>query len=198
MDSPGSDTPAGGFGEFKKRARSILWRQDPGAKTDEQKTTYNAWAVRVESLEKNVGRSHREAIVEASKEFPCLHRLFRECDVSMYDRDPTKFPEIQHGTKPKVKVKSEGKEQTYRENLNWAIFSAGRFLRTGDLPRVCPNDVAYYLFMQAKEEPKDFLSRFNQMEAKSTDSEENRRTEKVAKRSVDELNSMLEVLDEEE
>lgn len=194
MDSPNQNSkPTGGFTEFQKHARSILWRQDRGYKHEEKKT-YNAWMEGIAVL-KDGGFSYREAVVEASKSFLCLHRLFREYDVSMYDSNSENF--VVHGGISLKDIKSEGKEQSHRDNLNWAITAAGEFLRTGKDPATCPNDAAYYLYMQAKDQPKDFLSRFNQIESKSTESEEDRKSKKATRRSIEELESMLDTLDEE-
>lgn len=177
--------PPGNFEKFEKRARSILWQQDPNKK-DKDKKAYNTWVARIKDLEENVGYLHQEAVVEISREFPCLHRLFQEHDVSIYDSDPKQWG----------KVKSEGKEQTHRENLNWAINAAGEFLRTGELPEKCPNDAAYYLFVQARGEPKDFLTKYSAIESKSVDDEEDRLSKKASKRSIGELDAMLAELNE--
>jgi hypothetical protein len=85
---------------------------------------------------------------------------------------------------------SEGKEQTYRESLNWALLSAGEFLRTGVRPTVCPNDAAWFLYTQAVSEPKDFMAKVAQVE-KGEDGEAARQCRKNAQRSIEELDAML-------
>jgi hypothetical protein len=196
-------TSGGDLASFKSRARSVLWRQD-GA----EKKTFEAWKARVEALQAPDGGklTHNQAIVRASKEFPCLHRLFREYDLRSFDPNPESHPDIRHWGNPvaqpgfqKPSVLCENIEQTHRDNLNWAITTAGEFLRTGREPVTCPNDAAYYLYEQAKAEPKEFLSRFNQIEAKGDiESEEKRNIRKAGKRSLAEIDSMLAELKPEE
>lgn len=182
--------PLGGFEEFESCARSILWRLNTGSR--EARKQYNKWLKCIADLKKNEGYGHREATIRVSKGFPSLRQSLREHDVSMYDTDDSMTDE------PRKGVKSEGKEQSHRDNLNWAISAAGETLRTGKRPTVCPNDAAYYLFMQAIDEPKDFLSRFTQVENKSSDGDEDPRSARAVQRSVDELDRMLDALDEEE
>ncbi|MFA5186688.1 MAG: hypothetical protein WC551_09450 [Patescibacteria group bacterium] len=181
--------------EFASRVRSVLWRQDNG----EEKKTYDHWKDRVASLESSdgAGMTHNEALVRASKEYPCLTRLFREYDVSEFDPNPDSHPQIKHfGHQPKITATSEGKEQSYRENLRWAIESAGTYLRTGKHPETCPNDAAWYLYRQAIEEPKDFLGRVGQVESKGdSEAEQQRIDRKSGQRSLAELNEMLDILE---
>lgn len=89
------------------------------------------------------------------------------------------------------RVRSENREQSYRENLSWAIKSAGEFLRTKRKPKVCPNDAAYFLFCQAMKEPKDFLQRVSQVETKTEDTSD-RESRISTKRTLDEIDSFLE------
>jgi len=197
VTTSGSDITA-----FASRAKSVLWRQD-----GTQKATYESWKARVAALESPEGGrlAHSQAIVRASKEYPCLHRLFREYDLRTFDPNPESHPIEHFGsryTQPgyqKSSVLCEDIEQSHRDNLNWAITAAGDYLRTGREPATCPNNAAYYLYEQAKAEPKDFLSRFNQIEAKGDqESEEKRNTRKAGKRSLAELDSMLAELTPEE
>ena len=180
---------------FASRVRSVLWRQDSG----EDKKTYEDWKSRVSELESDdgAGMTHNEALVRASKEYPCLTRLFREYDVADFDPNPESHPQIQHfGQKPAIVATSEGREQSYRDNLRWAIETAGTYMRTGNHPSTCPNDAAWYLYRQAIEEPKDFLSRVGQVESKGdNEAEEQRLSRKSGQRSLAELNEMLDTLE---
>lgn len=187
--------PAKSVTEFAKRARSILWRQDSGS----IRKTYDQWEAKVKDLEVNGGMNPKQAIVQASKDFARLEILFREFDVSEYDPHPDSHPRIQkHGQpEPVENIECEDKEQSHRENLIWAIEAAGKKLRTGESPISAPNDAAYYLYCQARNEPKDFLGKFTQVEAKSSsDSDEDRDNRKRGKRSVDEIEEMLQSLTE--
>jgi len=188
---------ASNVAEFAKRARSILWRQNTGT----EKPEYDAWTERVEELERG-GLDRSRAIVRASKEFRCLHRLFREYDVSEFDPNPESHPTIRHfgghGSSGEEKIRSEGKQQSYRESLRWAIEAAGRHLRTGETPTSCPCDAAYYLFRQAIDEPRDFMGRIGQIESKTdADAEARRNAEKSGRRSIAEIDKMLARLNEE-
>ncbi len=181
--------------DFAKRVRSVLWRQD------KNHATYQKWRDRAEELESpnHGGYTRHEAVVRASKEFPCLRKLFREYDVSFYDPNPESHPDVPHGNPiTNANVLSEGIEGSHRDNLRWAIDAAGRSLRTGEAPKSAPNDAAYYLFRQAIEEPKDFLSRVNQIEAKGDEDERARMSaRKQGERSVAEIEEMLKSLNEE-
>ena len=185
--------PATSIVEFCKRARSILWRQDDG----KERKTYDKWQEAVKNFEKG-GLNHRQAAVQASKDFPCLKQLFREYNVGENDPHPDSHPDIPmwgERTPADQALKIEGKKQTHRENLNWAITAAGRYLRTGEPPESCPNDAAYYLYRQACDEPKDFLGKFNQIEAKGDgDLEEQRLAKRSGQRSIEEIEEMLELL----
>lgn len=179
--------------DFAKRCRSILWRQD------KDHATYEKWQRRAEELESPDGGGYTryEAVVRAAKEFPCLRRLFREYDVSLFDPNPESHPDIQNHGVPlaSAKVTSQNVEQSHRENLRWAIDAAGTTLRTGMVPTSCPNDAAYYLYRQAIEEPRDFLSRFNQVEGKEDgDASAQRSIQKSGKRAVAEIEAMLDSL----
>ena len=95
------------------------------------------------------------------------------------------------------KVVSEGKEQSYRENLNWALSTAGEFLRTGTRPITCPNDAAWFLYCQATSEPKDFMAKFSQVEAKADTGESERAMRNNSRRSIEEIDTMLTYLGDE-
>jgi len=187
--------------EFSSRAKSVLWRQD----TSPEKPTYHSWKARVEALESKDGGnlSHNEAIVRASKEYTCLLRLFREYDVSHFDPNPESHPKIKHFgqniSHDESQVTVEGIDQTYRDNLRWAMTAAGAFLRAGITPETCPNDASWYLYRQAIDEPKDFMGKVGQMETKVDKDAENRAgLRKDSQRSIAELNDYLAELDIEE
>lgn len=189
--------------EFVKRAHSVLWRQDHG----KEKPTYDAWKARVAALESEEGGGydHNQAVVRASKEFPCLHILFREYDLRQYDPNPESHAEIRYyGKTPgmanlNVEVQSEGKDLPYRENLRWALDAAGAYRRTMQHPATTPNDAAWYLYCQAIQDAKEFLSRVGQIESKGdSESEASRNSRKSGKKMVDEINRMLDELDRED
>ena len=97
---------------------------------------------------------------------------------------------------PTIKrVKSEGIKQTYRENINWALSTAGEFLRTEVEPETCPNDAAFFLYQQAIDDPKDFMAKVAAIEKSAEDSADN--TVKVStKKTLSEIESFLERLEE--
>lgn len=185
--------------QFTKRVRSVLWRQDNGA----DKKTYDAWSARVAALESPDGGGYTktQAVVRASKEFPCLHRLFREYDLTAYDPNPDSHPTIQTFGKPvtEITVMNEGIEQSYRESLRWAIDAAGEYLNTGKQPATCPCNAAFFLYRQALGEPRDFLAKLGQIEIKAdVESEAIRSARKAGNRSVAEIDAMLDELDQAE
>jgi len=186
-----------GINAFAKRARSILWRQDHSR----EKPTYDKWEARVRELQEQSECSKSQAIVRASKEFPCLTRLFKEYDVRDFDPNPESHPEIKHyGDKPTLQqgVFCEGIEQSYKDSLRWAIQAAGAYLRTGKSPKTCPCDAAWYLYRQAIEEPRDFMGRISQIEAKGDPEEADRRSmRKKSARSISEIDAYLDEIDKE-
>lgn len=184
---------------FTKRVRSVLWRQDPGS----EKRTYDAWAARVSALqsEDGGGYTHSQAVVRASKEFPCLHRLFREYNLAEFDPNPDSHPTVKHFGKAKgpESILSEGIQQSYRDSLRWAIEAAGKYLRTNETPATCPCDAAYYLYRQAIEEPKDFMSKVGQIESKGdAETEAARTARKSSARAIQEIDAFLEELEHPE
>ncbi len=188
--------------EFSKRARSVLWRQNPG----KEKRKYNEWEMRIKELESGGGFFRGEAVICASKDFPCLYPLFREYDVREYDKNTDSHPGIQHFGDVAQSVIDQDKvaevvildqEKSYRENLNWAMDAAGEFSRLKRHPGLCPNNQAWFLYDMARENPKDFLMRVGQSEAKSTDGDKNA-SQRASKRSIAELSRMLDELDYEE
>ena len=188
--------------EFSSRCRKVLWRQDSG----KERRKYNDWEMRVKELEGAGGFSHGEAVICASKDFPCLYKLFREYDVKDYDRNPESHPGIQYfgevaqsviDQDKEAEVVILDKEMSYRENLGWAMDAAGEFLRLKKHPGLCPNNTAWFLYDLARGNPKEFLMRVGQSEAKSTDGDE-RASKRAGQRSIAELSTMLDELDQEE
>ncbi len=186
--------------EFAKRVKSALWRQDTG----KEKPKYDAWIKRVAELESSdgAGYTHAQAVVQASKDYTCLFRLFREYDLSAFDPNPESHPNIRQFGEPRSKdtdeVICEGKKQPYRQSLQWALDNAGTFRRTGNDPVSCPCDAAWYLYELAKEEPKDFLGKVNQVEMRGdSESEDSRNAKKSGKRSIAEIDMMLATLEED-
>ncbi len=181
-------------GEFAKRVKSALWRQDSG----KERPKYDAWVKRVSELESSegAGYTHAQAIVQASKDYTCLHHLYREFDTIAFDPNPDSHPQIRRFGESRSKdtdeIICEGKKQPYRQSLNWALDNAGTFLRTGVEPVTCPCDAAWYLYEQAKAEPKDFLGKVNQVEIRGdSESEAVRNAKKSGCRSIDEIKAML-------
>ncbi len=187
--------------EFSSRCRSVLWRQDSGT----ERRKYNEWEMRVKELEGAGGFSHGEAVVCASKDFPCLYKLFREYDVRDFDKNIESHPGIQHfgdvaqsviDQDREAEVVILDQEKSYRENLTWAMEAAGEFLRLKKHPGLCPNNTAWFLYDMARGNPKDFLMRVGQSEAKSTDGDD-RASKRAGQRSIAELSTMLDELDQE-
>ena len=181
--------------EFAKRVKSVLWRQDTG----KVHPTYDSWQSRVAFLQDKEGGAYtkQQAIVRASKEYPCLHRLFREYDLKAFDPNPESHPNLlmKSDLAPNSTlggVICDNISQTYRQSLQWAIDAAGYFQRTGKAPISCPCDTAYYLYQQAIAEPKDFLGRVGQIESKgAVESEDEKDLKRAGKRSIKELEEML-------
>lgn len=195
---PKQAAPATSMVEFKKRAKSILWRQESG--NDKDRKTYYSWMKKIEDFEKG-GMNAQQATIQASKDFSCLARLFREYDISGNDPHPDSHPQIQqYGQQaPMEGIECEGRDQSHRENLMWAIAAAGKLLRTGDAPETAPNDAAYFLYRQACDDPKEFLGKFTQVDMRSGDDlEEHRLAKKSGQRSIEEINEMLQTLTEGE
>ncbi len=93
---------------------------------------------------------------------------------------------------------SEGKDSSTKENLLWAIESAGKLLRTGIIPTTCPNDSAFFLYQQACEQPKDFLTKFLQVEGRSMSDDDNADLKKETKQSLSMIQDLLDDIDEKE
>jgi hypothetical protein len=95
-------------------------------------------------------------------------------------------------------VHSEGKVQSYLANIQWAMQACGEYLRTKTHPKTCPNDTAWFLFVQAKEEPKDFMAKASAAEAKNTDGESDKDVRASCKRSITEIEKFLKKIEEAE
>jgi len=195
-DEEATKVPVSGasIAKFAKRAKSILWRQN-----GKDKKTYNTWQERVNDLTDNGGCTRHQAIVQVSKDYKCLERLFAEYDVSAHDPNPDSHPQIrQHGQpEPVDGVMSEARVQSHRENLAWAIDMAGRYLRTGEKPDTTPNDAAYFMYRQAIDDPKEFFAKYTQIQAKPNEEEEaDRLARTTGKRAISEIDQMLDVLEE--
>ena len=189
--------PGIAMAEFAKRARSIVWREEHG----KNHPTYERWNNAINKLKKGSGYSQQQAMVQISKDYPCLKRLFREYDVSEFDPHPGSHPDtptIGLPDSPAVEIECLGEEKSYRENLNWAMDAAGEYLRIGIHPVLCPNNQAYYLYIQATENPKDFMQRLGQVESKGdSELDEQRSLRNGSKKSIREIEEMLETLDME-
>lgn len=106
---------------------------------------------------------------------------------------PEDVPTVEN---PEGAVISEGREQSYYDDLVWAIETAGFYLRTKQEPKRCPNDRAYYLFKHACEEPKDCVNRLNQLESRRVD--KSAPDKKEVKRTIQEIEVMLALLEEQD
>lgn len=151
----------------------------------------------VEEFKTDGGMNPHQAIVQASKDFPCLKQLFREYNVGANDPHPESHPDIQHFGQPAPmgSIENEEHELSHRENLAWAIDTAGKTLRTGEEPTSCPNDAAYYLYRQACDDPKDFFGKFTQVDIRGGDEQEEQRlARKSGERSIEDINKMLDTL----
>ncbi len=187
---------------FTKSARSILWRQD----TDGNHPAFESWENRIAELasDEGGGLAKGQAIVRASKDFRCLHRLFRDYDVTEYDSSPESHPDIkQWGSTGEEKSTAErviefsGEDFDYKGNLRWAMEAAGEYLSSKKYPEKAPNGIAFFFFKQAIDEPKDFMAKFGQMESKSIDPN-NDDLRKETRKSVSEIHSQLDELEREE
>jgi transcriptional regulator with XRE-family HTH domain len=99
---------------------------------------------------------------------------------------------------PPPKISCLDIEQTFHENLSWAIQSAGLLLRTKRKPTECPNDTAFFLYQQACEDPKGFLGRFALIQGRLGDDKEDAELQKEGQRSVAEIEEQLQALNEVE
>ncbi len=103
--------------------------------------------------------------------------------------DPLK---TQHVNSP---IQSENRDQSYRDNLLWACEAAGQKIRTGNRPNSCPNDKAFFLYQLACENPKDFMTKFSQVETKEKDDADDKAKKKSTQFLLEEIESQLEALE---
>ncbi len=94
----------------------------------------------------------------------------------------------------RTEVICHNEEMSYKENLRWAIETAGNFLRTKKPPIECPNNSAWYLYIQAVKEPKDFLAKLGQIEVKEKEDQGVTDLAKECVKNEDEITKFLEEL----
>lgn len=184
--------------KFISKARSILWSMDTGPAPERK--AYNEFEAAVVRLMKRHEWSRHQATVQVAKDYKQLKDLFVLYDVK--NLDPA--PGVQGGKwdahstdkeKAAAKVKCLGEETPYREQLRWALQTAGEFASHEKEPATCPCWGAYYLYIQARENPKEFMAKLGQAESKvDADAERSAGTKKSSKRSVEEINEMLDEL----
>lgn len=85
-------------------------------------------------------------------------------------------------------IETLSQDLSLRENAQWAIAAAGEFLRTGQPPKECPNDSAYFMYLQATSNPKEFFAKFSQIESKVLDVSTFKRE---CERSIEEIGEMI-------
>jgi|GEM_PF-2916653 len=95
-------------------------------------------------------------------------------------------------------ILNEGQKLSLKDNLLWAIQSAGLKLRTGEEPRSCPNDQAYFLYIQATSQPKDFMGKFTQVLNKVLDDSAEKELKKQTKMALMDIDEQLKMLAEED
>lgn len=194
----GAQSPDNAIAAFASKARKILWSLDEGLRED--KKSYNKWDARVKYLRESHGMGRRQAIVKASKDFNCLSMLYREFDVSKFDPDPDDAAitgQLRFGSEMFAGVECEGKTLSKIEELEWACSAAGKFFRTKEIPKTCPNDSAFFFFQRATEEGKHFLDKLMQMTIKNIDEDDQKRKATISgRRSVSEIEEMLAILNE--
>ncbi len=180
----------GSLAEFEKRAKSVLWRM--GKRNNHP--TYDDWIHKIETmLSKDDATTKDEVIVAVSRDTPELSNL-----LGQYDFSNILAIKVPDNVGSSVVI-CANKDQSYMEDLRWAKAAAGRFRRTKVAPITCPNDSAWYLYLQALSDPKDFLGKVGQMEAKGNPvNEVERDLTKYNKKSVKEIDDMLSLYEEEE
>lgn len=191
--SGGHKTPQAikaGFPGFEQRVKSLLWRRTVGS--PKTRPEYDKWKASIEEWVNN-GTERRQSVVNASLSFDCLVEIISDYDLTIYG-----VPKVKEKAKSVAMICLD-KKQSYRENLRWATDAAGHYMRTKEDPNECPNNSAWYLYVQAIQDPKDFLAKVGQIEAKSSAREELDEDEKrQATKSIDEIDEMLESLEEKE
>jgi hypothetical protein len=87
--------------------------------------------------------------------------------------------------------RNEEKVQSYRDNLAWAMNAAGEQVRTGAHPETCPNNSAWFLYIQAINEPKDFMAKVASIESKIDPGEDEREIKAASKKTLLEIENFL-------
>ncbi len=179
---------------FAKECRRLLFKND-------KSPNHEMWYRFNKLISDFVTDEHltrEQAYVKAAKEFPILHPLFGEYNIRDYDVDPNNVP----GASPKnlfaemlgkPSVVLENKEQSYLENLKWAMDAAGKSMAEKQDPTLAPNASAWYLYVQAKTAPRDFVMRMAQAEKEYGGTEETDERKK-AKKSINEIDEYLKEL----
>ncbi len=193
MTKPKGKKPARDIKEFISQVRSVLYRYS--------KKDYDRWVRLVEEFETDGGMSKHEACVQAAKDFPVCKRLFRAYSgvIEGSDPNPESHPGLTSGQPEgdeSEEMVCEDREQSYRENLDWAIEAAGRERNEGKPPETCPNHTAFFLYREARDNPKEFLAKFTTVMGRADDDlDEQRKAQKSGKRSIAEIEEMLSTLE---
>jgi len=168
--------------------KEIIERYKDGALQNELAKDYG---VTVQTIRKHLGRAKvlrpTSAEIKEQREEALAEASALPTTIALTPETPA--------CSPLPKISCLDIEQTFQENLAWAIQSAGLLLRTKQKPTECPNDTAFFLYQQACEDPKGFLGRFAQIEGKMSGEKDNE-LEKESKRSVAEIEEQLQALDE--
>jgi len=184
--------------KFRSRARSILWNYSPAA--------YKAWEQEIEKLlEQHEDWSRDEALVLACKNYKQLAELFKVYDVSIYDKFPDLHPNIKRSAPVQVEDDNcrpipvcENLNMSHREQLRWALDAAGQYAAAGIEPESCPCWGAYYLYLQAQDNPKEFMTKLASSEAKVDQQAEFADSIRSSSRkSVTEIDEILTMIDEQ-
>ena len=193
VPTPGA--PPVSINDFRKRAHKLLWRANSG----KEKVQYDKWQALVEELKKDGKMSAHQAIIQASKSFDVLKPLFATCDVNALDPYPGSHTDIVHYGKDadRPTIKCLNKVLSNRENLAWAIEAAGEERSPeGDPPAETPNWTAYYMYLQALTDPSAFTGKYLSTIGKVDGEEGDENMRKSGRRSISELNEMLETLNQ--
>ncbi|MFZ5830561.1 MAG: hypothetical protein ACOY3P_10755 [Planctomycetota bacterium] len=90
-----------------------------------------------------------------------------------------------------LRVLCDNQVLSYQENVRWALKAAGEFIRTGQRPKRCPNDSAWFLYVRAVEDPKEFMAKVAQLELRADDDAAQRETKRHAEASIEEIDAIL-------
>lgn len=173
--------------EFLQAIRYKLWSTD--------RKEYDQWKRRKNELFQVGSMREEEAYVAAAKEFPMLKEVFDTYNYSKWDSSLVCTPDDKaKQLMEEREIKIEGRELSYRENVAWALNAIGVYKRTTMGPATCPNDSAYWLYLQALNDPKSFLDKVNSMEMKVMSSSTKEQSKELAQRSMEEIEDMLEEL----